>query len=54
MKIDISKIKTNELAKKVKLADLTHNSDLSRLNFITEEDSQRVQKYQQAKELLTK
>ena len=48
----VLKIKNNELAKKVKLADLTHNSDLSRLNVVTEEDIKRVEKYNQAKKLL--
>lgn len=48
----IQKIKTNPLAKAVKLADLRHNSDLSRLDVITEKDRKRVQKYQNAIELL--
>ena len=34
----VAKIKDNELARKVKIADLTHNSDLSRLKEITEKD----------------
>ena len=37
----IAKIKDNELARKVKIADLTHNSDLSRLKGITEKDKKR-------------
>ena len=49
----VMELKSNQLAKKVKLADLTHNSDLSRLNNVTEEDKQRVQKYQQAIQLLS-
>ena len=44
----IEKIKPNELAKKVKLADLAHNSDLSRLQNITEKDEQRLKKYEKA------
>ena len=32
------KVKTNELARVVKLADLKHNSDLSRLTHVTEND----------------
>lgn len=48
----IQKIKSNPIASKVKLADLKHNSDLSRLDVITHKDLQRVKKYQEAIELL--
>ena len=41
-------IKDNATAKKVKLADLRHNSDLSRLEEITEKALARVKKYEQA------
>ncbi len=41
-------VKTNELARVVKLADLKHNSDLSRLTHITENDIKRLKKYQDA------
>ena len=44
----IAKIKDNELARKVKIADLTHNSYLSRLKEITEKDKKRYEKYQKA------
>ncbi|WP_277287137.1 HD domain-containing protein [Sneathia sanguinegens] len=44
----VAKIKDNELARKVKIADLTHNSDLSRLKEITEKDKKRYEKYQKA------
>ncbi len=44
----IEKIKTNKLAAKVKIADLKHNSDLSRLPNVTEKDLQRVEKYKAA------
>ena len=50
----IQKIKTNPLAVKVKLADLKHNSDLSRLNYIDEKALKRVQKYKKAIEILEK
>ena len=40
------------VARVVKLADLTHNSDLSRLNTVTEEDHRRVEKYKIAKQLV--
>lgn len=39
-----SNLKHNALARTVKLADLAHNSDLSRLAKATEADRQRVQK----------
>lgn len=41
-------VKTNELAGVVKLADLKHNSDLSRLTHVTENDIKRLKKYQDA------
>ena len=45
-------IKTNPTARLVKLADLKHNSDLTRLNKISEEDIIRYNKYQEAIKLL--
>ena len=42
----IEKIKTNELARIVKLADLKHNSDRSRLLNITHGDEERLKKYE--------
>lgn len=42
----------NPLARQVKLADLNHNSDLSRLPNPCEKDYQRREKYQQAIEIL--
>ena len=48
----VVKIKTNLIAKAVKLADLKHNSDMSRLDRITQTDEERVKKYKQAIELL--
>ena len=42
----------NQLAIDVKFADLTHNSDLSRLPHPSERDMQRWRKYQKAKEIL--
>ena len=39
---------TNSIARKVKLADLQHNSDLTRLSKVNEDDLKRVQKYQAA------
>lgn len=48
----VGKIKKNPLAAKVKIADLIHNSTLSRLNEITEMDIKRVKKYEEAIKLL--
>lgn len=48
----VKEIKKNPIATKVKIADLTHNSDLSRLNVITEKDLKRKEKYQKALDLL--
>ena len=38
-------VKKNPLARVVKLADLKHNSDLSRLTSITKKDRERLKKY---------
>ncbi|EJP21813.1 HD domain protein [Peptostreptococcaceae bacterium AS15] len=48
----IEKIKSNDIAKQVKLSDLKHNSNLKRLKNITEEDLERVKKYKKAMEIL--
>ena len=48
----IRRLKENPLARKVKLADLDHNSQLNRLPKITEKDRERLEKYQKAKEIL--
>ena len=49
----ISRISENSAATRVKLADLRHNSDLSRLKQITEEDLERVEKYKKAIKILS-
>ena len=49
----IKRIKLNPLAKEVKIADLRHNSDVSRLNFIRDEDFRRNEKYRTALAMLT-
>ena len=46
-------IKDNSIARKVKLADLRHNSDESRLEHITAKDKKRNQKYKKAIEILS-
>ena len=48
----INKVKSNTIATKVKIEDLKHNSDLTRLNIIAEEDKKRIEKYTKALDLL--
>lgn len=49
----VRKIAGNQVARKVKLADLMHNSDLTRLDHEpTEKDLERVKKYQRARAIL--
>lgn len=48
----VAAIKSNELARRVKVADLKHNSDLSRINNPSPKDFARVEKYQTALKLL--
>ena len=45
-------IKNNPIAKAVKLADLKHNSDLTRLNVVDEKALNRKEKYSKAIKLL--
>ncbi len=48
----IAAIKTNPLACKVKLTDLSHNMDIRRLPTVTLKDWGRLEKYRRAWELL--
>ena len=48
----VAQIKTNPIAREVKLADLKHNSDMSRLDRIAPKDEERAKKYRKAIELL--
>lgn len=48
----VAKIRTNPVARAVKLADLRHNSDLSRLDTVDEKALERVEKYRKAIRLL--
>lgn len=48
----VAEIKTNPIAREVKLADLQHNSDLSRLDVIDEKALKRKDKYMEAIKLL--
>ncbi|MED3634536.1 GTP pyrophosphokinase [Bacillus thuringiensis] len=48
----LSRVKENSLARTVKLADLKHNSDRSRLARITDKDLKRLEKYRKAIQFL--
>lgn len=48
----IRNIKTNSLATSVKLADLKHNSDISRIPNPGPRDYNRIKRYEKAKEIL--
>ena len=49
----VRRVKQNPLAAKVKLADLEHNSDLSRLDSINAAALARKEKYSKAIQILT-
>ena len=44
----VKKIKDNPIARSVKLADLHHNSDITRLLEVTSKDLERIEKYKKA------
>ena len=44
----VAAIKTNPIARAVKIADLRHNSDLSRIDVVTPRDMERAEKYKKA------
>lgn len=48
----VAEIKKNNIATKVKLADLRHNSDLTRLSVVDEKALKRKEKYEKAIKLL--
>ncbi|MBQ2217401.1 MAG: GTP pyrophosphokinase, partial [Firmicutes bacterium] len=48
----IRRAKENSIAAKVKMADLRHNSDLSRIAQVTEKDLERLEKYKTAMNML--
>ena len=50
----VQKIKNNPIAKEVKLADLKHNADLTRLDTVDENARNRREKYLKAIEFLEK
>ena len=49
----VEALKENPIARKVKLADLKHNSDITRLSTLTPKDIKRNEKYKKAIELLS-
>ena len=49
----VKNIRSHPIAKKVKIADLMHNSDVTRLDFVDEWAFKRNQKYQEALRILT-
>ena len=48
----LARVKNNLIARQVKIADLTHNMDLTRLPVITNKDLARKEKYIKAKAFL--
>ena len=48
----VKKLKSNPIARTVKLADLSHNSDKTRLKKVTEKDLRRQEKYKKAIQIL--
>ena len=49
----IQQCKTNPIGRKVKLADLKDNMDITRLNELTDKDIERLKKYYKAYKILT-
>lgn len=49
----VRRLRGNPIARAVKLADLRHNSDTSRLDEVTERDLSRLKRYRKAMALLT-
>lgn len=49
----VAAIKLNPIARQVKMADLRHNSDLTRLDVVDSKALARVEKYKKALEILT-
>ena len=49
----IEKLSKNDIARAVKLEDLKHNSDITRLHSLTSKDGDRLIKYGKARKILT-
>ncbi len=48
----VSRAKRNPIGRVVKMADIRHNMDLSRITDVTEDDLKRIEKYRKALEYL--
>ena len=48
----VQQLKSDPMARKVKLADLRHNMDVRRLRSVGEKDAERLEKYRRAWEFL--
>ena len=48
----VARLRQNPIARRVKLADLVHNSDLNRLGYVSHQDRRRVLKYRMAQAIL--
>lgn len=48
----VARIRQNPIARRVKLADLKHNSDLARMEIVTEQDKSRLLKYRMAQVII--
>ena len=49
----VRKLKPNATARKIKLADLSHNMDIRRMDRVEARDAERLERYRAAWELLT-
>lgn len=49
----VRRLKRNPIARAVKLGDLAHNSDISRLGPLTSKDRRRLERYRQAMAILS-
>ena len=49
----VLRAKNNKIGRKVKIADLKENMDVTRLGALTDEDTARINKYKEALHLLT-
>ena len=48
----ITRLRQHPIARRVKAADLLHNSDLSRLDAVSSHDRERAEKYRRALRIL--
>lgn len=48
----VKRLKSNDIARRVKISDLMHNSDITRLDVVVAKDLKRIEKYRAALEIL--